>query len=521
MSKRPNFLFLITDQHRPDHTGFGGNEIVQTPHLDAIAARGVVFDRAFVANPICMPNRSTIMTGRMPSVHGTRYNGVPLNWRVNTFVRVLRAHGYRTTHIGKSHLQNMGVRHASLDELVDWSAPAEAVTTDLPDGWDELESVQRYRTLEPVPLPDDFYGFERVNFTNMHGDRCGGHYYQWLLQQGVDPTRLQGFDYALTSYKGWGQVYQTALPVELYPTSYVTKCAVEEISAAAADGRPFFIYCSWPDPHHPFTPPGEYWDRYAPRDIELPATFDDPHDNAMPHYRKMLAQRGTPMGRGVDGWAPTADQYRHAAAAEYGMISLIDDGVGRILAALEQNGVVDETIIIFTSDHGDMFGDHGVMLKHAMHYEGCTRVPLVINRPGQVPARTHSLAGSLDLAQTILDLADLPAYHGMQGTSLVPLLQNPHAVIRHRLLIEEDEKSDPIDAGHPLRMRTLVTPQARFTLYQGHPHGELFDLTIDPLEQHNLFGTAKGAALQAEMTRALADEMMQVMNETPRPTAMA
>ena len=126
------------------------------------------------------------------------------------------------------------------------------------------------------------------------------------------------------------------------------------------------------------------------------------------------------MSRGVDGWTPTADQYRHAAAAEYGMISLIDDGVGRILAALEQNGVMDETIIIFTSDHGDVFGNHGVMLKHAMHYEGCTRVPLVISRPGQAPARTHSLAGSLDLAQTILDLADLPAYYGMRGRVSCP-----------------------------------------------------------------------------------------------------
>ena len=218
MSNRPNILFLITDQHRPDHTGFGGNEVVQTPHLDSIAARGVVFDRMFVANPICMPNRSTIMTGRMPSVHGTRYNGVSLNWRVNTFVRVLREHGYRTTHVGKSHLQNMGVSDDSLQRLVDWSSPAEASTSDLPEGWDNLENIHRYRSLEPVPLPDDYYGFERVNFTNLHGDRCGGHYYQWLLEQGVDPASLQGHEMALNRYEGWQQVYQTALPVGLYPT---------------------------------------------------------------------------------------------------------------------------------------------------------------------------------------------------------------------------------------------------------------------------------------------------------------
>ncbi len=141
------------------------------------------------------------------------------------------------------------------------------------------------------------------------------------------------------------------------------------------------------------------------------------------------------------------------------MISLIDEGVGHILSALERHGKRDNTIIIFTSDHGDMFGDHGVMLKHAMHYEGCTRVPLIIAPPGQAPARTQALAGSLDLAQTILELTGLPAYHGMQGQSLAPIVEAPTSAGREHLLIEEDEKDDPLDIGHPLRMRTLITPK--------------------------------------------------------------
>ena len=107
-ASRPNILLIITDQHRPDHTGFGGNAVVKTPNLDGIAAGGTVFDQAFVSNPICMPNRSTLMTGRMPSVHGTRFNGIPLDWRSETFVRRLADHGYTTSHVGKSHLQNIG-----------------------------------------------------------------------------------------------------------------------------------------------------------------------------------------------------------------------------------------------------------------------------------------------------------------------------------------------------------------------------------------------------------------------------
>ena len=115
--------------------------------------------------------------------------------------------------------------------------------------------------------------------------------------------------------------------------------AVEEIAAASAEKRPLFMYCSWPDPHHPFTPPGAYWERYDPSDIPLPETFDDPHENAMPHYLNMIANRGYQVGRRVNGWAPTEEQYRHAAAAEYGMISLIDDGVGAIFKALDQRGL--------------------------------------------------------------------------------------------------------------------------------------------------------------------------------------
>jgi arylsulfatase A-like enzyme len=515
----PNFVLLVTDQHKADHLGFGGNELLRTPQLDGLAERGMVFDRAFVANPICMPNRSTIMTGRMPSVHGTRMNGISLDWHANTFVRVLREHGYRTSHVGKSHLQNMGVPKGIFGGL---EAPGEgeAIARDLPDGWDDLEGFRRYHQTEPVPLPDDFYGFERADFAIMHGDMCSGHYYQWLLAQGIDPETLRGVQNALEVFPGWGQVYHTAVPVELYPSSYVAMRAEQEIADAAADGRPFFLHCSWPDPHHPFTPPGDYWSEYDPGEIPLPESFGDAHERCMPHVRAMLEKRGTP-GVPVHGWAPSEDQYRHAAAAEYGMISLIDDCVGRVLAALERAGVADDTVVVFTSDHGDMFGEHGLLLKHALHYEACTRVPLVVRRPGATPGRTRSLAGSIDLGQTILELAGLPAYHDMQGRSLVPILEDPSAGVRDGVLIEEDEPDDMLGVGSALRMRTLVTAEGRLSVYRGHEHGELYDLRRDPLELENLFGTPAGAALQARLMHALSVEMMRVAPESPRATCQA
>lgn len=513
---QPNFLFLITDQHRADHVGFGGNATVKTPHLDMLASRGTVFRRAYVANPICMPNRASILTGRMPSVHGTRFNGISLNWRANTFVRRLRKAGYRTTHIGKSHLQNMCVNRRRVVRLVDFTFEEEALLPADADGWDELENYQRYRTGDE-PQISDFYGFERAAFAILHGDQVTGHYEGWLKGKGFDPSSIQGPGNALERYDGYYQVYKTATPAEVYPSNYVADMAVAEIEAATRESRPFFVHASWPDPHHPFTPPGEYYDMYSPSTMELPASFGDRHDDSMPHYRKMIANRGQMVFHNVDGWAPTEEQFRHAVAAEYGNISLIDDCVGRILAALDRSGARDNTIVVFTSDHGDMFGDHGIMFKHAMHYNGCIRVPLVLALPGQEGRHCDELVSSIDIAPTLLELAGVPAYHGMQGHSLVSLLAMDGKGQRTAVYIEEDQKEDMTGAGVSTRMRTIVTDEGRLTLYQGHEHGELF-AGDDKLEMRNLFNKPQGHELQHHLLGLLTQAMMAHAETSPRPT---
>lgn len=512
---RPNILFLITDQQRADHVGFGGNAVVSTPNLDALASRGTVFSNAYVANPICMPNRASIMTGRMPSVHGTRFNGVSLNPGANTFVRRLRETGYRTTHIGKSHLQTMGVSRQRIERLVDFTLAEEALLPVATDGWDECENFKRYRAGDP-PEQADFYGFERAAFAILHGDQITGHYEHWLREHGLDPASVQGPDNALLRYAGWEQIYKTAIPAEAYPSRYVADRTVEEIHLAARDGRPFFIHASWPDPHHPFTPPGDYYHMYAPGDMPLPETFYDTHENAMPHYRQMIEHRGRMIFHNVDGWAPTEDQLRHALAAEYGSITLIDDCIGRILRALDESGLAPNTIVLFTSDHGDMFGDHGILLKHAMHYQGCLRVPLVVACPGQRGAKVQGLVSSLDIAPTLLELAGVPGYYGMQGLSLVPMLADAGVSRREYVYIEEDEKEDWVGAGRGTRMRTLLCDAGRLTVYLGHEQGELF-AGNDKLELHNIFGKPEGRELQHHLMTRLMQAMMAHADDAPRP----
>ena len=260
---------------------------------------------------------------------------------------------------------------------------------------------------------------------------------------------------------------------------------------------------------------------YDPAEIPLPRTFEDPHRDAMPHYRRMRALRGRAPRIPVAPFAPSEEQYRHAAAAEYGMVSMIDEAVGRVLATLERTGLAERTVVVFTSDHGDMFGDHGMMLKAGMHYEGCIRVPLLVARPGSHAGVCRSLVGSIDLAQTLLDLAGLPAFHGMQGQSLVPLLDEPAGSVRDHVVVEEDEMFDFLGNGRHLRMRSLVREDARLTLYRGHEHGELFHLARDPDEMTNLFSRPEGRGLRADLSEELARRLMDYADDSPKPTHTA
>jgi len=180
-----NILFICTDQHRADHLGFGGNEVVRTQNLDALAARATVFDRTYVANPVCMPNRSSILTGRLPSAHGVIFNDRSLDWGANTFVRRLSTAGYRTQHVGKAHVQ-VHLRH-----FFPAGDAAPALKSGWPEGWDDLEDIGRYLDGGAGPVTD-FYGFDEAEFCLGHGAAIGGHHRQWAIERGLDPSTAGG-----------------------------------------------------------------------------------------------------------------------------------------------------------------------------------------------------------------------------------------------------------------------------------------------------------------------------------------
>ena len=511
-TKRPNVLFVICDQLRADHLGYAGNRIVQTPHIDALAARGTVFDRSYVNNPVCMPNRSSMMTGRMPSAHGVVFNDRSLPINATTFVGRLRDEGWRTALVGKSHLQHGESKGAVLPlGIPGASSPFE-------DGWDTLEHPERYLDGEP-PDVIDFYGFDTAEFTVGHGLFYAGHNFRWAVDRGADPDVLRnGLDPRVPSPGRsplWWQIQAMPIPEEASATSFVTERTIDFIERSESTGEPWMVWCSFPDPHHPMAAPEPWFSRHHPDEIDLPTTFDDPGEDWPDHIRS-TRRRGVDND-GTRPWvtpfSPTPELLRAATAATYGMIEAIDHGVGRILASIERLGAADDTIVIFTSDHGDMGGDHGLLLKGAMHFQGCVRTPLVIMDPRRPNQRTASLTASVDLPSTVLDLCGVEGYTGMQGVSLRPVLDDPQASVRDAVLVEDDYPLNPIVGRLPLRTRTVITETHRYTR-DSDGFEMLYDLDTDPDELTNIAVRRRDPEARTAALDALVEEMILADDNT-------
>ena len=519
--KQPNILLIMSDQLRADRTGFGGNPIVKTPNLDALAARSVQFNRAYCNSPSCGPSRNSLMTGRMPSANGSWTNAISLDWDANTFVRVLRESGYKTGLIGKSHLQDCIDRRPSKDgsNMLDLSKlgldkhppTGEGRAMEQPyakndPNWDKWERHWHHKEGK-VTMPENYYGFDHVELTLNHDDRPGGHHYYWVKEKGGDPDTLGGISNALETFEPWSQVWKSNCPKEFYTTTFIAERTVNFMNEAAEKEEPFFLMASFPDPHHPFGIPAPYYDMYDRTQIPIPETFHNNHEDGLPHLKKWASKRGDNV-RGPFTFSPSLEQYREATAVEYGSITLLDEGIGQILDHLETLGIQEETIIIFCADHADLGGDHGLILKFGAHYQGVIRIPFLISMPDTEKGQTDSLACLLDLGRTILDMAGCQPYIGMQGENLRPILEAPISKVRDSVLIEEAYQADFLGIGKNTTLRTLVTKNARLTLYHGLEDGELYDLEVDPLETNNLFNKPEGQTLKIDMMARLIQEMI-------------
>lgn len=512
MTKRPNFLFLITDQQRADWLGCYGHPVLKTPNIDSIAARGTRFDNFHVASPVCMPNRASLLTGRYPSLHGLRYNGCVLPNNANTFVDVLAGAGYHTAAIGKSHLQPFtglppAGRSASLGTQEAWRI-------DRPDTYEE--EPPHYQGEGRYDIKTPYYGYAHVDMVTSHGDRCNGHYQQWFRENADDWEALHDPANQLPHNYSCPQAYRTPIPEDLYPTAYVRDRAVDYLKARGGADNPFFAFVSFPDPHHPFNPPGKYWDMYNPDDFDVSLPYEAHKNPTQP----MQWLHGNWKGDGGQTTPQTAmmldaQQIKEAMALTAGMITCVDDAVGEILKALEESGELENTVICFNSDHGDYMGDYNMILKGALPFRSITRVPFIWSDPdNRAGTQTDALCSTVDLAATVLDRAGLTPFNGNQGRSFLPATQG-EAGARQETLIEYNDGGRRLGFDSPARVRALVTAKWRYTVYLDQPWGELYDLRLDPQETENLWESAAHKDIKAYLSERLNHHLIAQMDESP------
>lgn len=536
MEERPNILLITTDQQRADHLGCYGNPVVKTPAIDSLAERGTVFDNFFVACPICMPNRVAILTGRMPTVNGTRHNGIPLSREAVTYVDLLRAGGYHTAIVGKCHAQNITGHPLQNPDIFPRDLSGEMPPEDLADASRERRTGPEYEA-ELMPLWKDnpdrngpelpYYGFEHVRFANGHSDHVQGHYTGWLKERADDPDALRGPKNAFPSPELIApQAWRTAMPEELYPTAYIaseSRNFIDEHIETRPD-KPFFLHCSFTDPHHPFTPPGKYFDMYSPEDMPLPKSFHHRDPNETEFLTKLRKEYvdGESDNLGPLPFCAGEEETRQILALTYGMISFVDDAVADLLAHLEAKGLAENTVVIFTSDHGDFMGDHGLMLKHGLHYDGVLRVPYIWFDPSREESRRTDLHGSsVDISAMILARAGLATNNGNQGQDLIGVLDSARPEIRQGVLIEEDELGDHLGRDIGLRIRSYIEKNWRITLWHGMEGGELFDRNSDREEMQNLWSNPDYSLKKTEMMEGMLREMVRLGDTAPHATHLA
>lgn len=503
-----NVLFIITDQQRADHLSCAGNPDVNTPNIDNLAKESVRFRRCYCANPICMPNRASIFTGKYPSIHGVRCNGTNLNPEIPTFTETLRKQGYHTTSIGKIHLNGMtppfSRKYKSVEPFITWAF-----------------SPKDKRPIIPKP----YFGLDEIDLVLGHGDAVAGHYLDWIEEKAPElhePLKNR-------VHKLFEKLYfDTPVPEELYQTSYITQKVIsflERFAKGDYGDKPFFLHCAYPDPHHPLCPPGKYKDMYQPESLTLPPSFNhdlEKHEiygsflkdsfKLPTHFRKT-----------------TEKEARIFLALTYGAISMIDDGIGQILSALASLNLDKDTMVIFTSDHGDMAADHGVILKQTIHYQGVLKVPLIWKVPNLTKSgvSTDSLASSIDIPLTILNLLNIKSdFHpqGMQGHDLTPILKDPEKEIRDNCIIEEDDDFQTSKGSFrpPIRIRTMISDNYRISVFQGPENGgELIDLKNDPNELLNLWNDKNYVDIKHELLSKMLTEIIVLQNRYPKPQSNA
>jgi len=444
-----NLLFLYTDEQRYDTLAAYGNTRIQMPNLNRFAETATVFDQAYVTQPVCTPSRSSLLTGLHPHANGCVGNNVPLPATVRCLPEMIAEDAYVTAHFGKWHLgDEIFAQHG----FMHWRG--------IEDQYSAHYSEERDRS-------------ELSHYTRFLKD-----------EHGLEPS--DGMPYF---HRGAA----ARLPEQYSKPAYLAREASRFIREHAND--PFILYVNFLEPHMPFFGPRD--GQYDRSEIPLPANFHAVPTEAQPlrtriKYRRRHQQNG---GAPLD----TEGDWRELIARYWGLCSLVDTHVGAILDTLEECGLADNTVVVFTSDHGDMMGSHQLVAKTVMYQES-VRVPLMIRLPGQREARrVHGPVSQIDVVPPLLDCLGQPIPSQLQGTSRKAQLQGESVELHEDVFIAWNDGDGEVGYSEACgvskethrravqdAVRTIITPDGwRFSCSPEGEH-ELYDLNTDPGETKNL-----------------------------------
>ena len=436
---KPNLLFLWTDEQRADTMAAYGNTRYRVPAMNRLGAQSVVFDRCYVSQPVCTPSRSTVMTGLWPHTSGCVKNNIPLPRETRTLPELLSDSAYHTAYMGKWHLG---------DEIFPQH------------GFEQWKSIEEYTAY----------------FSPGRDRNARSSYHEYLCSLGYKPGAKNNFS----------RDFAVSLPIEHTKPSYLAQEASHFILENRAE--PWMLFVNTLEPHMPFT--SRLNDLHTEGEIELPANYPGIPEGPEPAwYKRRREQSRRPNGEA--GWRRLIRNYA-------GLCSLVDQAVARILWSLEVSGQAENTIVVYTSDHGDMMGSHSMFAKQVM-FEEAVRVPLLMRVPfrNQRPLHVQQPVSHIDLVPTLLELlGPKHAAAGLPGQSLVPQLGG---VVRPDNHVFLEWTGDAKDSGEGPSGRTVISPEGMKLVLYDTDQSLLFDRRRDPLEMHNLYGKADHRRLRARL----------------------
>jgi len=496
--KRSNVLFITSDQQHWLAMGYLNPE-VKTPNLDRLVRRGTTFHRAYTVNPTCTPTRASWITGLYPSQHGAYSLGTKLMETVPTVGDIFHSHGYETALVGKAHFQ-------------------------------PLKSTKEYPSLESYPTLHDlnfwrdfhgpFYGFQHVELARNHTDEshAGQHYALWMEEKGHNDWRK----YFHPDHRQLSPGDSWEIPAEIHYNTWITERTNALLEQYQQEDKNFLLWASFFDPHPQYMVPEPYAGMYDPEKVTVPEHREGEFDDKPPYFK--LSQQDAPDfgafqepdGNGIHGAGShlrSQEEKARNIATMYGMMTMLDAYIGKILDKLDELGLAQNTLVCFTSDHGDFWGQHGLVAKAIHHYEDLLRVPLVVSMPGTIPEGvvSNSLQSTVDLSQTFLSMAGLPVPRTMTGVDQKNVWQGRSENIRDHVIVENQHQPTTMN------MRSFINQRYKLTVHFNQDYGELYDLKDDPEEYVNLWNKPEHQELkQILLLQFLHGEMAKAPLPMPR-----